>query len=114
MTYSKEDYEYLSKFEFHLRSAVDSNYCRIDARNTLGEFDTIYQRAFGRKSKLTNGCNRCVLENIKELAKAYFEDKRAYEAQEKPIDLIDENCGTTISKTTKNAPAPKKTKNKKK
>lgn len=124
MNYSKEDYEYLSAFKPQFNSAIKSHFVRMDNRVTLAAMDAIYVKVFGRSSNILGGCMRCVCDAVAKLGQKFYEDEAEYakkenEAQEKAknnaIDLIDENCGTTVTKTAKKPSEAKKTaKNKKK
>lgn len=120
MNYSKEDYDYVKNFEPQFNTAINSHFVRMDNRVSLAKLDSIYQKIFGRKSNLLGGCNRCVCDCMTKLATLYYKDKAEYEKQAKKeaknnaIDLIDENCGTTISNSAKTAANKTKTaKNKK-
>lgn len=120
MNFSKEEYEYLSQFKPQFNTAIKSHFVRMDNRMTLAKLDSIYVRAFGKKSNLLGGCTRCVVDGMTKLGNAFYADAAEYEkeaqkdAKTAPIDLIDENCGTTITKTAKKPTAKKKTtKNKK-
>lgn len=104
---NQEDYEFLKNFEYHLGTALNSNYCRLDAKNTLSQIAAIYERTFSTKSKIIGGCNRCALNDIKRLARAYFD----YKATEKPVEApATEESVTTPETTQKPATAKKTTK----
>ena len=115
MKLTEQEYELLSKDEMQLEKAIKSNYCRICNKDVLTLYDKIYQRLFKKKSKMLDGCPRCVLSDIKKLAVVYFQDKMAYETQNKPIETIeDEKAIEKPKKTTKAATTKKKAQNKKK
>lgn len=106
MNYSKEDYEFLSNFEAQFKSAINSHFVRMDNRITLAKLDTIYNKVFGKKSNLLGGCNRCVVDSITKLGNLYYKDKEemAKEATKTAsIDLIQPECATTSTTTTKAA-----------
>ena len=87
MTLTKEEYEYLSAFDYQLHTAVERNYTRIDVRGVLAKMAEIYERVFKSKSKMVGGCNKCVLTDIKRLARVYFEDKKAYDAEKAAVEV---------------------------
>lgn len=119
MKLNTEDYNFINQYEKEFGHAVNESYFRIVNRSILRECAEIYKRVFNKDSKILNGCNRCVLADIKTLATIYFKDKaekEAIEAKETPaIELIQPECATTETKTEK-AATKKKTasKNKKK
>lgn len=127
MNYSKEDYEFLKQFKSHFDTAIKSHFVRMDNRNTLASLEAIFVKTFHRSSNILGGCARCVCDAVAKLGQKWYEDKSKYEEMEKakveipeekpknkPIDLIDENCASTITKTAKKPSAKKKTtKNKK-
>lgn len=112
MNFTDEQYEYLKNFEPQFNTAIKSHFVRMDNRNTLAEFESIYKSVFGRPSNILGGCMRCVVDALVKLGTLYYKDKEEKTQKTAPIDLIDENCGTTITKTTtkkKKAPTKKKT-----
>ena len=115
MNYTQEDYEYMGKFEYHLNTAINNNYCRIDSKVTLKAFADIYKRTLNKDSKLVTGCSHCVLKDIKTLANLYFSDKAEYEAIETPVEASQaEAVLDTTPKAGKPAAKKKTAKNKKK
>ena len=112
MKLSIEDYNKIAEYEKEFSHAYNENYFRIVNRNLLKDYAEIYKRVFGRDSKILNGCNRCILADIKLLAKAYFDDKNEMTAA---INEIVEENEADAKKTVKKATSIKKTaKNKKK
>lgn len=111
MRLNKEDFEYIKQYEEHFAHALYDGYFRILNRNMLRDFYDIYRRVFGRDSKILNGCNRCVLQDIKDLAKAYFNDKNdmAKEAEIKSLETIEDEKPIDMPKKNKTAPKGKKT-----
>lgn len=89
MTLNEKQYEYLEQVEDHLKHAVNDNYFRIVNRNMLLEFHNIYKDIFKSDSKILNGCSRCILADIKQLATVYFKDKEeknSIKSIEEPIE----------------------------
>lgn len=119
MNYSKEDYEFLKTIEDKLYTACYCQFVRLSSRADMVKADEIYRRVFHTDNGIIGGCNHCVYEACKKLGLLYFQDKKEYEKKEKeaqnsPMDLIQPECATTSTTTTKKTPQPKKTANKKK
>lgn len=108
MKLSIEDYNLIAEQEKEFSHALNESYFRIANRKMLQDYAAIYKRTFNKDSKILNGCNRCVLADIKQLATVYFQDKDEM-AQNKAIE--DENQVDTPKKN-KTAPKGKKTTNK--
>lgn len=101
-----EDYNFIAEYETEFGHAVNDNYFRIVNRNLLRVCADIYKRVFNRDSKILNGCNRCVLQDIKALATVYFQDK---EEMTKAInEIVDENAENEPKKAEKKATTAKK------
>lgn len=103
-----EDYNFIAEYETEFGHAVNDSYFRIVNRNLLRVCADIYKRVFNRDSKILNGCNRCVLQDIKALATVYFQDKDEM-AQNKAIETIEEEKPVDTPKKNKTAPKGKKT-----
>lgn len=88
MKLTQEQFDYIAQSEIEFVKAVKENYFRVVNRNMLAEYAKIYKSVFGKDSKILNGCSRCVLTDIKQLAKVYFDDKAELEAQ-KNIEVAD-------------------------
>lgn len=110
MKLTEEQYNLIAEYEKDFSHAINDGYFRIVNRKLLTDYAAIYKSVFKKDSKILNGCSRCVLADIKTLAKVYFDDKAEKEAQ---IDLIEPECATTATTKVKTA-KPKATKNKKK
>ena len=111
MKLTEEQYNLIAEYEKDFRHAINDGYFRIVNRKLLTDYAAIYKSVFKKDSKILNGCSRCVLADIKTLAKVYFDDKAEKEAQ---IDLIEPECATTTTTKTKSATTKKNKKNKKK
>lgn len=119
-----EEFNTLNEIEDELNHSVKENYFRIVNRPMLAEYAKIYKRVFRRDSKIVGGCGHCVLQDMRQLAYVYFDDKKemeeaAKQAQNKPIDLIQPECATTATVKAEKPSEQKKstktaTKNKKK
>lgn len=92
MKLSIEDYNLIAEQETEFSHALNQNYFRIANRKMLQDYAAIYKRTFNKDSKILNGCNRCVLADIKALATVYFQDKedmtKAIDeaVEEKPVE----------------------------
>lgn len=97
MKLSIEDFNLIASQETEFSHAINESYFRIVNRKMLQDYAAIYKRVFNKDSKILNGCNRCVLSDIKALATIYFQDKKemAKAEEEKPVE-------ETPKKTTKN------------
>lgn len=124
MKLTQDEFNKLSEIETELTHAVKENYFRIVYRPMLSEYAKIYKRVFRRDSKIVGGCNHCVLNDMRQLAYVYFDDKKemeeaAKQAKNKPIDVIQPECATTATVKAEKPSEQKKstktaTKNKKK
>lgn len=101
MKLSIEDYNKIAEYDKDFSHAINENYFRIVNRNLLKNYAEIYKRVFNRDSKILNGCNRCVLQDIKLLAKVYFDDKKEYEAQNKAVEELSDENDTDTPKMSK-------------
>lgn len=114
MRLNLEDYKKISEYEKDFSHSINEGYFRIVNRSLLKDYADIYKRTFNRDSKILNGCSRCILQDIKQLAKTYFDDKKEYEAQNKAVETSNEENVTETQPKDKKAQATKKTaKNKK-
>lgn len=112
MKLTEEQYNKIQEYEKDFHHALYENYFRIINRKLLVDYAAIYKRVFNRDSKILNGCSRCILQDIKLLAKAYFDDKEEKSKQETlettNIEVKNEEIKPKKAQTTK------KTVNKKK
>ena len=80
---NKSQYTRLQKYEEQFRTAVIGNYVRKMYKQTLEELDAVYQELFNEKSKLLNGCGKCITNDTKRIAKEYFNYKEKLENKQK-------------------------------
>lgn len=97
MRLNLEDYKKISEYEKDFSHSINEGYFRIVNRSLLKDYADIYKRTFNRDSKILNGCSRCILQDIKQLAKAYFDDKKEMEN-----NTADETVEETPKKARKN------------
>lgn len=100
MTLNEEQYKYLEELEIHLHHALYEGYCRIINRDVLKVMDSIYQDIFKSKSKMLDGCSRCILYDIKKLADIYFKDKKEKESEEAKNIAIEEPIEEPVEEET--------------
>ena len=106
MKLSIEDFNLIAEQEAEFSHSIKENYFRIANRKMLQDYAAIYKRTFNKDSKILNGCNRCVLADIKALATVYFQDK---EDMTKSInEIVDENPEKEPKKAEKRATTAKK------
>lgn len=116
MNLSKENYEKLKQYEDKLYTAAYCQFVRLSSRNDMLVIDEIYKNVFHTDKGIVGSCQHCVYLACKKLGLLYFQDKKEYEKKEKeaqnnPMDLIQPECATTLTKTEKTVT---KKKNKKK
>lgn len=69
---TNEQYTILKKYEAHLKSAQEG-WMRGLGTAELKELDALYKELLPNKqSKLLNGCSRCILHSLQDLAKEFF------------------------------------------
>lgn len=115
MRLTTEDFNSIKEYEQYFSHAINEGYFRIINRGLLKVYAEIYKRVFNKDSKIMNGCSLCVLNNIKELAAVYFQDKKELEttakAETAEKQAVAEAPAKQTPKTAKKKPT---TKNKKK
>lgn len=115
MRLTTEDYNSINEYEQYFAHAINDGYFRIINRGLLKNYAEIYKRVFNKDSKILNGCNLCVLNNIKELAAVYFQDKKEMETKAKANTAEKQAVAEAPAKQTpKTAKKKPTTKNKKK
>ena len=110
MKLSIEDFNLIAEQETEFSHALNQNYFRIANRKMLQDYAAIYKRTFNKDSKILNGCNRCVLADIKALATVYFQDKEDMtKAIDEAVEQSIEEKPITTPKKNKTASKGKKT-----
>lgn len=115
MNYTDEIYERLIEFDRQLYTSVQLDYVRFNSLDHKRRLADIYFDHFKKKSGIMDGCSRCMLRDTKQLAKLYFEDKKARETlvqkELEPTEVkVDDTQAVTEIKPKKRA--TKKTKKK--
>lgn len=99
MKLSIEDYNLIAEQEKEFSHALNESYFRIANRKMLQDYAAIYKRTFNKDSKILNGCNRCVLADIKQLATVYFQDKDEMAQNKGVLNNSDANVKNTAIET---------------
>lgn len=99
MKLSIEDYNLIAEQEKEFSHALNESYFRIANRKMLQDYAAIYKRTFNKDSKILNGCNRCVLADIKQLATVYFKDKDEMAKNKGVLNNSDANVKNTAIET---------------
>ena len=110
MKLSIEDYNLIAEQEKEFGHALNESYFRIANRKMLQDYAAIYKRTFNKDSKILNGCNRCVLADIKQLATVYFQDKDEMAQNKGVLNNSDANVKNTAIEDEKPVDTPKKNK----
>lgn len=72
---TKEDLEYLSKYEHNFNTAINSNYSRNIVSSALERMKEIYERETGKEYRLCTHCSASVLSFLKVIGKLYLDRK---------------------------------------
>ena len=72
---TKEEFEYLQKFETQINTATKSDYMRGIQKADVERIREIYSRLIGQKYVLNSSCSRCILKLIKSISSYYYEFK---------------------------------------
>lgn len=70
---TKKELEFLSEYEQHFKTAINSNYTRNIVKSALEKMLDIYQRESGKQYKLCAHCPVSILGFLKVVGKMYFD-----------------------------------------
>lgn len=76
---TKEEFEYLSKYEDRLKTAVGSNFVRAIPSGVVHKMREIYSRLIGKTYSMNENCGGCILTLCKKLNTPYNEYKETIE-----------------------------------
>lgn len=76
---TKEEFEYLSKYEDRLKTAVGSNFVRAVPSGAVHKMREIYSRLIGKTYSMNENCGGCILTLCKKLNTPYNEYKETIE-----------------------------------
>lgn len=79
---TRELYEKLIPYEEKLHTAFYSDFVRLTDPRMKEELAKLHNEAFGHNGNILGGCNRCVINALKNLGREYFKAKKVYEAEE--------------------------------
>ena len=111
---TRELYEKLIPYEEKLHTAYYSDFVRLTDPRMKEELAKLHNEAFGHNGNILGGCNRCVINSLKNLGREYFKAKKVYEAEEvrkepEPIPEVIENQTVEQPKEKKATNKAKKT-----
>lgn len=70
---TKEDFNYLSKFEIHFARAIESGYCRYIATDDMKRIAEIYQALTSAHVNIV--CPKCKLALLRDIGRLYYAEK---------------------------------------
>lgn len=70
---TNKELEFLSEYEQHFKTAINSNYTRNIVKPALEKMLDIYQRESGKQYKLCSRCPVSILGFLKVVGKMYFD-----------------------------------------
>lgn len=70
---TNKELEFLSEYEQHFKTAINSNYTRNIVKSALEKMLDIYQRESGKPYNLCTHCSTSVLAFLKVIGKMYFD-----------------------------------------
>ena len=85
---TKEEFEYLSKYEDRLKTAVGSNFVRAIPSGVVHKMREIYSRLIGKTYSMNENCGGCILTLCKKLNTPYNEYKETIANLKKNIEDI--------------------------
>lgn len=69
---TKEEFEYLQKFETQINTATKSDYMRGIQKKDVERIREIYSRLIGQNYVMNSSCSRCILKLIKLISSYYY------------------------------------------
>ena len=79
---TKELFEKLSKYEEKLHTAFYCDFVRLTDPSMKRDLAQLHKELFGTEGNIMNGCNRCVLTALKNIAREYYRFQKQLEAEE--------------------------------
>ena len=76
---TRELYEKLIPFEEKLHTALYCDFVRLTDPRMKEQLASLHNEAFGHNGNILGGCNRCVLNSLKNLAREYYKAKAIFE-----------------------------------
>lgn len=87
MQYIDDDiFRDMEEFKDNFFVSIHNNFVRFNNIAQKERLAAVYERVFGRKSGILNGCSRCLLNDTKALARVYYdyEAKKSKAVEEQP------------------------------
>ena len=108
---TRELYEKLIPYEEKLHTAFYCDFVRLTDPRMKEELAKLHNEAFGHNGNILGGCNRCVINSLKNLAREYFALKKqiAEEVHKEP-EPINEVADNQTVEQPKEKKATNKTK----
>ena len=110
---TRELYEKLIPYEEKLHTAYYNDFVRLTDPRMKEELAKLHNEAFGNGGNILGGCNRCVINALKNLAREYFKFKKQIteevRKEPEPIPEVIENQTVEQSKEKKATNKTKKT-----
>lgn len=78
---TRELYEKLIPYEEKLHTALYCDFVRLTDLRMKEQLAELHNEAFGNNGNILGGCNRCVLNACKNLAREYFKAKTIFEEE---------------------------------
>lgn len=72
---NKDIFEKLKPYESQLNTAIKCDYARNITKEGFSVLNAAYKELFNKDSNLGSGCGKCQLNNLKQIARLYFEYK---------------------------------------
>lgn len=92
---TRELYEKLIPYEEKLHTAYYSDFVRLTDPRMKEELAKLHNEAFGHNGNILGGCNRCVINSLKNLGREYFKFKKQIaeevHKEPEPINEVPEN-----------------------
>lgn len=94
---TKEEFEYLKKFETQINTATKSDYMRGIQKADVEKIREIYSRLIGQNYVMNSSCSRCILKLIKLISSYYYdygrEDREKRKAEEEETQRKSDRYG---------------------
>lgn len=112
MKLTEEEYQSLSGYEQHFRTAVRSKWSRYPGSSALHLMHRIYCRITGSNQRLNASCSSCILRLLTDLGNIYFKEKEEREALRK-VEVQEKEMPTEAKVEVKTEKKKKRTSKKK-
>lgn len=105
---TKELFEKLIPYETKLYTAYYSDFVRIPDSKMKEELAALHMEAFGNTGNIMGGCNRCVINALKNLGREYFALKKQLKEEELQVGKEPEPKEQVIENKVVTKPRAKK------